>query len=67
MRHFDDLPGLPSGYFGSFLLAWIPWLWYRTMDPKLVALPHIDGDLSRINIDPDKADDIYRRFGGKEP
>jgi alkane 1-monooxygenase len=66
LRHFDDLPGLPSGYFGSFLLAWVPWAWYRTMDPKLLALPHINGDLSRINIDPDKAADIQRRYGRKE-
>ena len=63
LRHFDNLPGLPSGYFGSFLLAWVPRFWFRIMDPRLLALPHIDGDLSKINIDPDKAEDIHRRFG----
>ena len=62
LRHFPDLPSLPSGYFGSFLLAWVPPLWYRIMDPKLLALPHINGDLSRINLDPRKADEIRRRY-----
>jgi alkane 1-monooxygenase len=62
LRHFDNLPTLPSGYFGAYLLAWVPWLWYRVMDPKLLALPHIDGDLSRVNIDPDRRDAIYRRY-----
>jgi len=63
LRHFDDLPTLPSGYFGAYLLAWVPWLWYRVMDPKLLALPHIDGDLSKVNIDPARREAILRRYG----
>ncbi|MGI9262177.1 MAG: alkane 1-monooxygenase, partial [Woeseiaceae bacterium] len=62
LRHFDDLPTLPSGYFGAYLLAWVPWLWYRVMDPKLLALPHIDGDLAKINIDPDKREALRERY-----
>ena len=65
LRHFENLPTLPSGYFGAYLLAWVPWLWYRVMDPKLLALPHIDGDLGKVNIDPDKSDAIYRRYGSE--
>lgn len=52
LRAFDNLPELPSGYFGTYMLAYIPWLWYRVMDPRLLAIPHIDGDFSKINIDP---------------
>jgi len=63
LRHFKDLPTLPSGYFGAYLLAYVPWLWYRVMDHRLLALPHIDGNLSRVNIDPDKRDAIYRKYG----
>jgi len=63
LRHFADLPTLPNGYFGCYLLAWVPWLWFRVMDPKLLALPHIDGDLARINLDPASADAIRRRYG----
>jgi alkane 1-monooxygenase len=48
LRHFDDVPQLPSGYFGMFLLSYVPFLWRRVMDPRLLAL--VDGDLSRVNM-----------------
>jgi alkane 1-monooxygenase len=63
LRHFDDLPTLPSGYFGSYLLAYVPWLWYRIMDKRLLALSHIQGDLAKVNIDPDKRQAIYEKYG----
>lgn len=63
LRHFDDLPALPSGYFGAYLLAYLPWAWYRVMDRRLLALKHVEGDLSRVNIEPRKADRIYARYG----
>jgi alkane 1-monooxygenase len=66
LRHFPDLPTLPNGYFGSYLLAYVPWLWYRVMDRKLLALPHVDGDLDKINIDPRKKEKIYRKYGKSE-
>jgi len=66
LRHFSDLPTLPSGYFGVYLLAYVPWLWFRVMDHRLLALPHIDGDLSRVNIDPDKRAAIYRQYAKTE-
>ncbi len=49
LRDFENVPRLPSGYFGMFLLAWVPPLWFRVMDPRLLALPHVQGDRSRIN------------------
>ena len=63
LRHFDDLPTLPSGYFGSYLLAYVPWIWYRVMDKRLLALPHIQGDLGKVNIDPDKRQIICEKYG----
>jgi alkane 1-monooxygenase len=51
LRHFDDLPSLPNGYLGMFLLAWIPRLWFRVMDKRLMSLPHVQGDLDKVNID----------------
>lgn len=66
LRNFDDIPELPNGYFGMFLVAYIPWLWYRIMDKRLLALPHIQGDLSKVNIDPDKRDSIVARYGNLE-
>ena len=63
LRNFDDIPELPNGYFGTYLIAYIPWLWYRVMDKRLLALPHIRGDLTKVNIDPDKRHSIYAMYG----
>ncbi len=47
LRHYDDVPQLPSGYFGMFLLSYLPPLWRKVMDPKVLAL--VDGDMDRVN------------------
>lgn len=52
LRHFEDLPQLPSGYFGMFTIACFPRWWFRVMDERLLALPHVQGDLSKVNVDP---------------
>lgn len=52
LRDFPDLPRLPSGYFGMFVLAYLPWLWFRVMDPQVMALKHVGGDPERVNLDP---------------
>ena len=62
LRHFDNLPSLPSGYFGAYLLAWVPPLWYRVMDKALLALPHIEGDLDKVNIEPEKREMIINKY-----
>lgn len=38
LRHFDDVPQLPAGYMGMFLLAYVPPLWFKVMNPKLTAV-----------------------------
>lgn len=63
LRHFDDLPTLPNGYFGVYLLAYVPWLWFRVMDKRLLALAHIDGDLDRVNVEPSRRRALYERYG----
>lgn len=63
LRHFPDLPSLPTGYFGSYLLAWIPPLWYRVMDPRLMALPHVSQDLANVNTDPVHLSTLQKRYG----
>ncbi|MEL6920203.1 MAG: alkane 1-monooxygenase, partial [Pseudomonadota bacterium] len=50
LRNFEALPHLPSGYPGSFLLAAIPPLWRKVMDPKVAQWA--DGDASKCNITP---------------
>ena len=63
LRHFEQLPQLPSGYFGMFPLAYLPPLWFRVMDRRLLALPHVQGDLLRVNIDPARREQILARYG----
>jgi alkane 1-monooxygenase len=63
LRHFPDLPQLPSGYFGMFPLAYVPPLWFRVMDPRLLALPQVQGDLGRVNLDPRNRARLLARFG----
>lgn len=63
LRNYDALPTLPNGYFGVYLLAYIPKLWFRVMDKRLLALPHVQGDLDRINIDPAARPALFLRYG----
>lgn len=63
LRHYPDLPQLPNGYFGTYLLAYVPWAWFYIMDKRLLALPHIRGDLDKVNIDPDARSSIFLRYG----
>lgn len=67
LRHFTDLPQLPSGYFGMFPLAYLPRLWFRVMDPRLLALPQVRGDLSRVNVDPRARARLQARYGCADP
>ena len=67
LRHFEQLPQLPSGYFGMFPLSYVPALWFKVMDPRLMALPHVKGDLSRVNVDPRTREKIQARYGRKHP
>ena len=63
LRHFDSLPGLISGYYGMYIIAYLPRLWFKIMDKRLLALPHIRGDLGKVNIDPDRYTAIRARYG----
>ena len=63
LRHFEQLPQLPSGYFGMFPLAYVPMLWFKVMDPRLLALPHVNGDLARVNVCPSRRAAIQARYG----
>ncbi|OIJ66066.1 alkane 1-monooxygenase [Streptomyces mangrovisoli] len=47
LRHFDEAPQFPSGYAAMIVLAWIPPLWRRVMDPRLLA--HYGGDTTLVN------------------
>jgi alkane 1-monooxygenase len=63
LRHFPDVPQLPNGYFGMYVIAYWPWLWFKVMDKRLMALPHVAGDLDKVNIDPAAKPSIFLRWG----
>ena len=50
LRNFKGNPQLPAGYPVMYLLALVPPLWRRVMDPLL--LKEVKGDMSRVNIGP---------------
>ena len=52
LRHYDEVPELPSGYATMIVLAYVPPLWRRVMDPTVVA--HYGGDSARANLLPRK-------------
>ena len=48
LRTLDDAPELPSGYGAMALIALLPSLWRRIMDPRVKA--HYRGDLRLANV-----------------
>jgi alkane 1-monooxygenase len=61
LRDFEESPVLPTGYAGMIVLAIVPAIWRRVMDPRVVA--HFGGDLSLANISPRKRDRLLRKYG----
>ena len=61
LRHFDESPQLPSGYGLMLGLAYLPPVWRRVMDHRVLA--HYDGDVTRANIHPPKRDRVLARYG----
>ncbi len=57
-----DAPRLPSGYFGMYLAAYLPPLWFALMDKRLLALPGVAGDLDRVNVDPRAQARLERQY-----
>lgn len=43
LRHRDEAPQLPAGYAAMVLLAWLPPLWRRVMDPRVRAAQRAGG------------------------
>ncbi len=60
LRHFENLPRLPSGYFGMFTVAYIPPLWRHVMDERLLGV--VGRDAARINLDPRQRAALIKRY-----
>ena len=65
LRHFDNLPSLPNGYFGMFSIAYFPPLWRRVMDPRL--LQTVGRDAARINFAPRQRQSLISRHQLHDP
>jgi alkane 1-monooxygenase len=61
LRHFDQAPQLPSGYFGMFPVAYVPPLWFAIMDKRLLAA--VNRDPSRINFAPGQRARLMNQYG----
>lgn len=61
LRSSREAPQLPAGYATMILLAAVPPLWRRVMDPKVAA--HYGGDLTRANIVPRKRERTLAALG----
>jgi alkane 1-monooxygenase len=61
LRHLENLPTLPSGYFGMFVVAYIPPLWFWMMDRRLLDLVRRDPD--QINFDPRYRTKLLIKYG----
>jgi len=59
LRDYQESPVLPTGYAGMIVLAIVPLLWRRVMDPRV--LDHFGGDLTLANISPRKRARILRQ------
>lgn len=61
LRHFPDVPSLPNGYFGMFLLSYFPPLFYRVMNPRL--LDAVERNPDRINFQPGLRERLISQYG----
>ncbi|MEU3878162.1 alkane 1-monooxygenase [Streptomyces sp. NPDC029704] len=61
LRTWQEAPQLPAGFVTMALLAWFPPLWWRVMDPKVLA--RYGGDLALANVHPPVRARLVARFG----
>ena len=61
LRSWDGAPNLPSGYASMIMLTYVPPVWRKVMDHRV--LDHYEGDITRVNIEPSKRGRILARYG----
>lgn len=61
LRHFEHAPQLPSGYAAMVLLAYVPPIWFKVMDKRLIN--HYKGDFSRIHVYEPKRQALMAKYG----
>jgi alkane 1-monooxygenase len=61
LRSVDGAPNLPSGYATMIALTYVPPLWRKLMDHRV--LEHYDGDITRVNVQPRVRDKMFAKYG----
>ena len=61
LRSMHGAPNLPSGYASMIALTYVPALWRKVMDHRV--LEHYDGDITRVNVHPRVRDKVLARYG----
>ncbi|BBY07510.1 alkane 1-monooxygenase [Mycobacterium noviomagense] len=61
LRSFPDAPSLPSGYASMIALTYVPPLWRKVMDHRVLA--HYGGDITRVNVHPRRRQELLARYG----
>ncbi|WP_280503784.1 alkane 1-monooxygenase [Nocardia farcinica] len=64
LRSWDGAPNLPAGYATMIMLAYVPPLWRRVMDKRVLA--HYDGDVTRANIHPRTRERVLAAYGAQD-
>lgn len=60
LRHTEDAPQLPAGYATMIVCAYLPPLWRRVMDRRVLA--HYGGDATMANLNPRNRDRLLARY-----
>ena len=61
LRDFKEAPVLPTGYAGMIVATWVPQIWRKVMDERV--LSHYDGDITRANVHPRMKEKYFARYG----
>ncbi|GAA1739208.1 alkane 1-monooxygenase [Aeromicrobium alkaliterrae] len=64
LRDFKEAPVLPTGYAGMIVATWVPQIWRKVMDERV--LGHYDGDITQANVHPRLKEKYYARYGASD-
>lgn len=60
LRSMDEAPSLPAGYGALIAVTYVPPLWRKLMDHRV--LEHYNGDITKANLDPRRREKIMARY-----
>jgi alkane 1-monooxygenase len=64
LRSMEGSPNLPSGYASMISLTYLPPLWRKVMDHRV--LDHYDGDITKVNLAPRLREKLLARYGASQ-